>query len=95
MGKNQTAKEINDTLKARYDRVTVLIPKGTRFMVQDAAQEKGFTNVSAYIRGLIEADLCDCVDWERYIKDEDYGILLHVASYQKSQPITDYRRKLR
>lgn len=95
MGKNQTAKEINDSLKARYDRVTVLIPKGTRPLVENSARHGHFTNVSAYIRGLIEADICNSVDWNGYRHHENYGILLRMAEYEEAQPVTDYRRKLR
>ncbi len=95
MGKNQTAKEINNSINARYDRVTVLIPKGTRYLVEDSAKYGYFTNVSAYIRGLLEADLCHCVDWESYRHHENYGILLRMAEYEKAQPVTDYRRRLR
>ncbi|WP_286030456.1 hypothetical protein [Anaerotignum lactatifermentans] len=87
--------EINDAINSRYDRITVLIPKGTKWLIEDNIAATTFNNISAYIRALVEADYCGAVDWEAYFDHENYGILLRMADRQKTQPITDYRAKLR
>ena len=95
MADNRTAAEINAHINARYDRITMLLPKGTKDMVEMYARDRWYNNLSAYIRGLIEADISGSVDWKRYRDHEDYGVLLRMAENQRTQPITDYRRQLR
>lgn len=91
----RSSDEINDAINSRYDRVTILIPKGSKWIIEDNRAATEFNNFSAYIRALIEADYCGVVDWEAYFNHENYGILLRMADRQKTQPITDYRAKLR
>ena len=92
----RTASDVNESINSKYDRITILVPKGTTDLIDNLVfDSEGMKNRSAYIRALIEADYCGCVNWEAYREDEDYGILLRVADRKGAPPCTDYRAKLR
>lgn len=98
----RTVSDVNESINSKYDRITILVPKGTADLINNlvidanlATDANCMKNRSAYIRALIEADYCGCVDWEGYEESEDYGILLRVAERKGAPPITDYRAKLR
>lgn len=42
--------------KEKYDSVTIVVPKGEKDVIKQAAKERG-KSVSEYIRDLIKADL--------------------------------------
>lgn len=50
-------KYLNDFQKSRYDRLVLLLPKGDKQKVENAAKNRGFRTTTDYIKSLIETDL--------------------------------------
>lgn len=46
-------KYINDN----YDRIGIVVPKGQKAIIENRSKEKGFKNITEYIRYLIENDI--------------------------------------
>lgn len=49
-------KYINDYQKNKYDRVVILLPKGEKETLNQVAKNKGFNNITDYVKSLIEKD---------------------------------------
>jgi hypothetical protein len=55
----------NEHLKEHYDRINLLVPKGSKELIKDAAEQEnlfnkaGRPNLSAYIYHLIKKDMED------------------------------------
>ena len=47
----------NKYINANYDRIGIAIPKGQKALIENRAKEKGFKNLTEYIKGLINNDL--------------------------------------
>lgn len=56
MGGKTSAAAKNRYNAKTYDRITLLVPKGSKERITQAAREKG-ESVNSYITGLIRADL--------------------------------------
>lgn len=47
----------NKYMQEKYDRIALLLPKGSREKISNKAAEKGFKNITEYLKSLIDADL--------------------------------------
>ena len=54
--KEKQLKRQNEYMKNNYDRIALLLPKGSREKIQLTAINKGYKTITDYIRGLIEKD---------------------------------------
>lgn len=47
----------NKYIKANYDRIAFVIPKGQKAIIEERAKTTGFSSVNDYIKSLINRDL--------------------------------------
>lgn len=47
----------NKYMQEKYDRIALLLPKGSREKISNKAAEKGYKNITEYLKSLIDADL--------------------------------------
>lgn len=47
----------NKYINANYDRIGIALPKGSKQKIEIRAAEKGFKNITEYLKNLIDADL--------------------------------------
>lgn len=69
--KKRSNKKWNDAnMKVRYDRITILVPKGRKKAIEAYAKEHG-EMVSGFIAGLVRAELGLTEDeWKKPVEDD-------------------------
>lgn len=55
--KEKQLKRQNEYMKNNYDRIALLLPKGSREKLTEKAAAAGFKTITEYIKALIENDL--------------------------------------
>lgn len=55
--KEKQLKRQNEYMKNNYDRIALLLPKGSREKLTEKAAAAGFKTITEYIKALIEKDL--------------------------------------
>ena len=54
--KEKQLKRQNEYVKKNYDKIGLAIPKGQKAIIENRAKEKGFKNITEYIKALIDQD---------------------------------------
>ena len=52
-------KAVNKYIKANYDRITVLLPKGKKDIIKQIASSRGMS-VNGFVKSIIEAEISRC-----------------------------------
>lgn len=55
--KEKQLKRQNEYMKNNYDRIALMLPKGSREKLTEKAAAAGFKTITEYIKALIENDL--------------------------------------
>lgn len=59
MGEFNATKYKNEFLKENYDRITLVVPKGQRSVIDSYRTAKGYSSLNAYINDLIRKDMSE------------------------------------
>lgn len=54
--KEKQLKRQNEYVKQNYDKIGLAVPKGQKAIIENRAKEKGFKNITEYLKALINQD---------------------------------------